>query len=604
MIINIYKGYHLHFYKPAKNGNMTCTLCHHYCDIKLDKTGICGINKNIGGKIKCLVYGYPAVINVDPIEKKPFYHFLPNTKTLSIGTVGCNFKCSFCQNHGISQEQTVNTSRYYPPLDIVNLALKNRCDSISYTYNEPTIFYPYIRDIAILAKKYGLKNIFVSNGFESFEVLKDMSYLIDGANIDLKSYDDKYYKQKLGGDLEKLKTNLKLFKKLNIWIEITTLIIPKLNDSDEELGKIAHFISSELGVDTPWHLSAFHPDYKMLNRKNTTIESLQNGYTIGKKYNLSYVYMGNAGLQNNSHCEKCGELFLQRVRYKTTIDNRKFGVLCTKCDTKLKGVFHSLREMSVANSFYSSDKNKIKEQFLYFSNLLEKSDFNKKLDFIPKAIIVPHAGFVYSGFTSSVAYDMIQNIDPKRVLVIGPSHKYSFKDASVALFDSYETPLENIKIDTIYGKKLIEKYDFIHFNQNVHNEHSTETQAPFIKYRFPNATIVEIVYGQIEFLKLSLIINDAIKDDDTFVIISTDLSHFYTKKEALLLDNICLEAVDKLDLNVWNKGCEACGRVGVKAMIDVANKLNLQSRLLDYRTSADITNDETKVVGYMSAILG
>ena len=231
------------FYKEGKGTKQICTLCQHYCNIEVGNTGICGVNKNIGGEVKCLVYGYPAVIHVDPVEKKPLYHFLPNTKTLSIGTVGCNFKCSFCQNHGISQEQKINKDKYYSPEHIVKMALLNDCKSISYTYNEPTIFYPYIRDIAILAHKNGLKNIFVSNGFESSEVINDMAGLIDGANIDLKSFDAKYYKKELGGNLEKLKENLKLFKKLNIWIEVTTLIIPNHNDSFEELSEIATFIA-------------------------------------------------------------------------------------------------------------------------------------------------------------------------------------------------------------------------------------------------------------------------------------------------------------------------------------------------------------------------
>ena len=253
------------FYKSGKDDKLICTLCGHYCHIGVGNTGICGHNKNTGEKFECLVYGYPAVIHVDPVEKKPLYHFLPKTKTLSLGTVGCNFKCSFCQNHGISQEHKINKERYYSPEDIVKLAIVNKCDSISYTYNEPTIFYPYIRDIAILAHQNGLKNIFVTNGFESTEVLHDMAGLIDGANVDLKSFDEKYYKKELGGNLEKLKENLKLFKQLGIWIEVTTLIIPTINDSDEELEAIATFISNELGNVTPWHLSAFHPDYKLLD---------------------------------------------------------------------------------------------------------------------------------------------------------------------------------------------------------------------------------------------------------------------------------------------------------------------------------------------------
>jgi len=596
----------MNFYKPSQiQDKMVCTLCQHYCNIPLNKTGICGVNKNIGDKIECLVYGYPAVINIDPVEKKPLYHFLPNTKTLSIGTVGCNFKCSFCQNHGISQEQIINKDKYYSPEDIVRIALKNQCESISYTYNEPTIFYPYIKDIAILAKKNGLKNVFVSNGFESTEVINHMAGLIDAANIDLKSFDTSYYKKHLGGDLEKLKQNLKLFKKLGIWIEITTLVIPDLNDSNEELNKIASFISTQLSVTTPWHLSAFHPDYKMLDKERTSNESLQNAYNIGINAGLKYVYMGNARLQNNSKCPKCDKLFLQRITYKTTVDNRKYGIQCSNCDKKLDGVFKSARTMSVVNTFYSGSCDEIKKQFNHFDSILNNSDFKRDIPFIPKAIIAPHAGFIYSGFTANAVYSMLDEIKNKTILVIGPSHKHRFKNASVSMFEQYNTPCGSINIDTNYAKYIKDKFSFIDFIPAVHNEHSTETQSPFIKQKFPNSKIVEIVYGDISYEDLSLIINDIFDNSyDIFIVISTDLSHFYSKQEAKKLDNFCLKAIDKLDINIWNQGCEACGRIGVKALINSANKYNLNSKLIDYRTSSDITNDTKSVVGYASAIIG
>lgn len=594
----------IQFYKKTSNDKVRCTLCQHYCNISLNKTGICGVNKNTGAKIECLVYGYPAVINVDPVEKKPLYHFLPNTKTLSIGTVGCNFKCSFCQNHGISQEQKVNKDKYYSPLDIVKLALNNSCDSISYTYNEPTIYYPYIRDIAKLAKANGLKNVFVSNGFESFEVLKDMAGLIDAANIDLKGFNKEYYKKNLGGNLEKLKENLILFKKYNIWIEVTTLIIPNLNDSKEELQNIASFIYNHLGLRTPWHLSAFHPDYKMLDKERTSVSSLQMAYDIGIKAGLKYVYMGNAGLKNESRCFKCNELFLQRITYKTTYKKDKFGLFCSSCNEKLDGIYHSIRKTSVAGSFYSKNCDEVKKQFSHFNSLLVKANYKHQLSFKPKAIIAPHAGFIYSGFTSNVAYSYIRDIKAKRVLVIGPSHKHSFKNASIAMFDKYQTPCGDINIDLSYATYLKNKFNFLSFNSNVHNEHSTETQAPFIKEYFKYSKIVEIVYGDISYKNLSLIIEDAILSKDTFVVISTDLSHFYNLNDANKLDNICLEAIKKLDINIWSKGCEACGRVGVKALIDTSNKLKLKNKILDYRTSYDITQDKNSVVGYLSAIFG
>lgn len=283
------------FYKPTSNEKMQCLLCGHYCNIKVGQVGICKVNKNTGEKIECLVYGYPNAINIDPIEKKPLYHFLPKTKTFSIGTVGCNFHCSFCQNWQLSQSDNYQTKEYYSPQDIVKLSIDHDCKSISYTYNEPTIFFPYIQDIATLAHQNGLKNIMVTNGFESEEVSQKMVGLIDAVNVDLKSFDEKYYKKNLGGKLDRILENLKYYVKNGIHTEITTLIVPTQNDSDEELEMIAKFIAKELNTKVVWHISAFHPDYKEMELPQTSIDSLKRARDIGYRCGLENVYLGNVG---------------------------------------------------------------------------------------------------------------------------------------------------------------------------------------------------------------------------------------------------------------------------------------------------------------------
>jgi len=284
------------FYKQSSEDKITCLLCGHYCNIKKDSVGICRVNKNVGDKIECLVYGYPNAINIDPIEKKPLYHFLPRTKTFSIGTVGCNFHCSFCQNWQLSQTDNIDKTRYYSPKDIVDLALHYECESIAYTYNEPTIFFPYIVDIATLAQEKGLKNIMVTNGFESKEVSSAMVGLIDAVNVDIKSFNAKYYKKNLGGKLDVILENLKFFVKNGIHTEVTTLIVPTQNDSDEEIGQIASFIANELGIEIPWHISAFHPDYKELELPKTPISTLQRAREIGYTNGLKNIHLGNVGV--------------------------------------------------------------------------------------------------------------------------------------------------------------------------------------------------------------------------------------------------------------------------------------------------------------------
>jgi len=326
----------MQFYKVYKEAKLICTLCQHYCKIKEGNTGICGVNKNVGEKIECLVYGYPSALNIDTIEKKPLYHFLPGTKILSLGTVGCNFHCSFCQNWSLSQEHKIDKSRYISPEDMVKLALENDCPSIAYTYNEPTIFYPYARDIALEAQKYGLKNVYVSNGYESDEVIDDMEGIIDAINIDLKSFDDSYYKKALGGNLEKVLKNIKTFATKDIWMEITTLIVPTKNDSDEELHKMASFIA-ELSLDIPWHISAFHPDYRELELPHTSLESLKKAYDIGQSYGLKYIYIGNTNYETPTRCPSCGEILINRD-YLRNISNFMLGNSC-KCGEKITGVF-------------------------------------------------------------------------------------------------------------------------------------------------------------------------------------------------------------------------------------------------------------------------
>jgi pyruvate formate lyase activating enzyme len=272
---------------------ITCLLCRHYCTLKEGKHGICGINCNEGGKFVNKTYNHPSAVHIDPIEKKPLYHFLPGSTSLSLGTVGCNFRCPFCQNYSISQTSAIDTSIVYTPQDLVALALKHKTQSISYTYNEPTIWYPYARDIGMLAKEHGLKNVFVSNGFESPEVLEDMVLWVDAANIDLKSFSHEYYKKVLKADLDGVLDTLRFLAHSPIHLEVTTLLVPDNNDSDEEIEKMARFMAEELGCDIPWHLSAFHPDYKMLDTHATKLSTMERAREIAKSFNIKHVHLGN-----------------------------------------------------------------------------------------------------------------------------------------------------------------------------------------------------------------------------------------------------------------------------------------------------------------------
>ena len=325
------------FYRVEGN-HIVCQLCRHYCKLKEGQVGVCGVNKNSNAKLENLVYGKVSAINIDPIEKKPLYHFLPGSKALSIGTIGCNFKCPFCQNWQISQTKDSSNSYNLTPEQIVNLAIENECESIAYTYNEPTIFYPFAKDVALLAKKSGIKNIFVSNGFETPEIIEDMRGVIDAFNIDLKSFKQDYYKKVLKGTLEGVLDTLERIKKGGFWLEVTTLIVPGDNDSNKELTQIATFIAKNLGVNTPWHISAFHPDYKVQDKKATSLEMLNRAYKIGKEAGLEYIYIGNVLSDGITYCPKCGAELIKRVGYKV-VENRLIDGKCYRCGEDISGVW-------------------------------------------------------------------------------------------------------------------------------------------------------------------------------------------------------------------------------------------------------------------------
>jgi pyruvate formate lyase activating enzyme len=327
-----------YYSKLPNDKRIKCLLCQHYCKLKNGQVGVCSVNKNENGKLKNLVYSHPSALNLDPIEKKPIYHVLPNSSALSFGTVGCNFKCPFCQNWEISQESVINKDIDISPEQMVDLAIKYKAKSIAYTYNEPTIFYPYAKDIGKLAKEKNIKNIFVTNGFESPQIVEDMKNWLDCANVDLKSWDDAYYKKSLKGGLKGIKETLGHMISLGIWVEVTTLLIEGENDSDKDLEDMASFIANDLGLHVPWHLSAFHPDYKMKEAKKTEMSTLKKAYKIAKKAGLYYVYLGNIGTDIDTFCPDCGTLLLNRDGFGVTKNYMQEG-RCPKCKRKIEGIW-------------------------------------------------------------------------------------------------------------------------------------------------------------------------------------------------------------------------------------------------------------------------
>jgi pyruvate formate lyase activating enzyme len=326
------------YYEKLNNNLVKCELCPWLCNIQPNNRGICGVRQNLKGKLYSLVYARPCAVHVDPIEKKPLYHFMPGARAFSIATIGCNFFCGFCQNWQISKADVANVEKEYDelaPERAVELCKKEKCNIISYTYTEPTIFYEYMLDIAKVAKKQGIKNTIVSNGYINEAPLKELCKYIDGANIDLKGFTDEFYRKICKGKLEPVLNTLKTLRREGVWLEITNLLVPGLNDDFKKIEEMSEWISKELGKDVPLHFSRFHPDYKITDAEPTPMETLEKARKIAEEY-LNYVYIGNVAGESNTICPKCESVVIRR-NMLSLIENKLVKGKCFKCGKIIAG---------------------------------------------------------------------------------------------------------------------------------------------------------------------------------------------------------------------------------------------------------------------------
>ncbi len=328
-------------YEGLEDQAVQCGLCAHRCRIADGKRGICSVRENRGGTLYTLVYGRTISQHVDPVEKKPLCHFYPGTTAYSIATVGCNFRCEWCQNASISQmprDMGRIVGEDASPEEIVAAAKRYRCRSIAYTYTEPTIFYEYAYDTAKLAHQEDIANIFVTNGFMTEEMLEDFHPYLDAANVDLKAFRDETYRHYTGGRLQPVLDSLKKMKELGIWVEVTTLVIPDINDDEEELRDAARFVAQELGPETPWHVSRFFPGYQMRDVPPTPVDTLRRALDIGREEGLRYIFVGNIPGEANTECHACGEMLIRRSGYRLLANRVAAGQVCPNCGTPVAGV--------------------------------------------------------------------------------------------------------------------------------------------------------------------------------------------------------------------------------------------------------------------------
>ena len=332
----------LHFTRVDKR-TVECRLCPHRCRIVPGKRGICGVRENQDGTLVSLVYGKLAASHVDPVEKKPLFHFLPGTLTYSIATVGCNLACPFCQNHELSFAMRSRSIPYgydASAEEVVAEAVASGCESLTFTYSEPTIFFEYMIDIAALAREKGLLTTVVSNGFIESEPRNELAGLIDAANIDLKAFQEKTYRSVLKGKLEPVLETISSLVARGIWTEVTTLVVPEMNDSADELKQIASFIAS-VSLDVPWHVSRFFPHNQWTQGAPTSDESLRRAVDAGRKAGLRYVYAGNVpgDLSESTFCPGCGKKVIERFGFNVSRMNLGPDGRCPSCSTLVAGVF-------------------------------------------------------------------------------------------------------------------------------------------------------------------------------------------------------------------------------------------------------------------------
>lgn len=331
---------HIARFWTAKVGQVHCQLCPHECLLDEGQTGLCNVRKVEGGELRSLVYGHPVSSSVDPIEKKPLFHFRPGSPTFSYATVGCNLACTFCQNHTLSQVGgRIAQTSYVPPEDLVEAAVETECRIIAHTYSEPTIFLEYALDVARAGNARGLESVFVTNGFIGAEARAEMAGVISAANIDLKAFSDLTYRTVCRGRLQPVLDSISALGAAGVWVEVTTLVVPGLNDSPEELRDIARFLAS-VSPAIPWHVSRFHPDYHMTDRGVTPAATLAAACGAGSEAGLQHVYVGNLPTAEgeDTHCPACQTAVIRRRGF-TILDNRLQSGKCPACGYLMAGVW-------------------------------------------------------------------------------------------------------------------------------------------------------------------------------------------------------------------------------------------------------------------------
>lgn len=605
------------YYESTENNSVKCNLCPRACDLADGQVGSCRARKNIGGKLYTLSYGKTVAVNVDPVEKKPLFHFMPGSLVYSIGCAGCNLHCKFCQNWTISQASPEEVPyEAMTPEQVVEDAIKSGSESVAFTYNEPTIFYEFMLETAKLAKEKGLKTIMVTNGYINQEPLVELIKYIDAANIDLKGFTEKFYSEYTTASLKPVLETIKTMKKMGVFIEITNLIIPDANDKDEEILGLINWVKENTGTETPLHFSRFFPAHKLKDRPPTPVETIEKARKMAIDAGMKFVYTGNLRTENseNTICPHCGKKVVERSGFQIVSSNMKNGK-CGYCGGEINGVWKKkpIRRPAVAGMWYPADK----AELLKMMETLDKKscpEFEDSGEIT--GLIVPHAGFIYSGNTAACGFKALKDQKFDTVILLGTSHKYRADVISIFDGSEAETPLGNLKIDSDLTQKLIAKNEKITFIKQIHDkEHSLEAELPFIKYYLGNPEIVLVLAStenetllQNTGIEIAKLIKESGKK--VLLVASTDMSHYHPYDEAVKMDKLTISTLESGDYSklkdLIKKGsCELCGHDSLLMFFSALKELGAEKgRLVKYENSGDAVpgSGAQGVVGYMSMI--
>jgi len=604
------------YFEKLSDDVVKCTLCPFNCILSSGQTGSCKARKNEDGELVSLTYGKPVSLAIDPIEKKPLFHFYPGTQVFSLGTAGCNLHCSFCQNWQISQVSPEKIQSYkISSEDIVKKAIESGSKSIAFTYNEPIVFYEMMLETAKLAKQKGLKTVMVTNGYINKKPLEELAEYIDAANIDLKAFTEKFYKEYTGATLKPVLESIKTLKRKGVMIEVTNLLIPGANDTEKEIRELCKWIKVNVGEETPIHFSRFFPAYNLKNVPPTPVETLIMAKKTAKDVGLKNIYIGNVITKGgeNTICPKCGEIVIERERYtvkKNSLENGK----CPKCGKEITGMFDQkrVREEVVAGMWYPDNESELKKTL----DDLDKKACDNKIKESKNALglIAPHAGFIYSGPTAACGFKAVKDNNYDTVVILGTSHR--FRAGVVSVYDGafVKTPIGNLKINRELTEKLIKSDKKIEFIEKIHSqEHSLEAELPFIKHYLGNVEVVLVLASTEDektLVKTGTVISDWIKQSGkkTLIVASSDMSHYHAYEDAVKMDRKTISLVEKgnfdeLETAIINKNCELCGFDSLKIFFEIMKGLDAQiPELIHYENSGDAVpgSREKGVVGYMA----